>query len=65
MGATFLHRLIGAAMLDQGSYEEVDADSTATPQALVVVVASSLAAALGATGLNGGYAAWPSLRTPA
>jgi hypothetical protein len=57
MGATFLHRLIGAAMLDQATYEEVEADSTATPQALGVVVAASLAAALGASGLSGGYAA--------
>jgi hypothetical protein len=56
MGATFFRRLVGAAMLDAGTYEEVEADRTATPQALAVVVFSSLAAAIGAKGLNGGSA---------
>jgi hypothetical protein len=45
---TFLHRLIGAAVLDRNTYEEVEADSSATPQALTVVVLSSLAAGFGA-----------------
>jgi len=53
---TFLHRLIGAAMLDRATYEEVEADSSATPQALAVVVFSSVAAAVGAKGMNGGAA---------
>jgi len=56
MGATFLRRLVGAAMLDAGTYEEVEADPAATPQALAVVVLSSLAAAIGVRGLNGGVA---------
>lgn len=57
MEATFVRRLIGAAMLDAGTYEEVEADRTATPQALTVVVLSSLAAGIGARGMNGGAAA--------
>jgi len=56
MGATFFRRLIGAAVLDAGTYEEVEADRTATPQALAVVVFSSLAAGISARGLNGGSA---------
>jgi hypothetical protein len=56
MGTIFFRRLVGAAMLDAGTYEEVEADRTATPQALAVVVCASLAAAIGARGLNGGSA---------
>jgi hypothetical protein len=52
----FLRRLVGAALLDAGTYEEVEADRTATPQALAVVVLSSLAAGIGARGLTGGAA---------
>ena len=48
---TFLRRLIGAAMLDAATYEEVEADPTATFQSLMVVVLASLAAGIGATGL--------------
>ena len=40
-------------MLDVETYEEVEADRSATPQALVVVVCSSLAAAIGLGGVNG------------
>lgn len=50
---SFLQRLIGAAALDTAIYEEVEADPAATGQALLVVVASSLAAGLGARGLGG------------
>lgn len=56
MGATFFRRLIGAAMLDAETYEEVEADRSATAQALAVVVFSSLAAGIGAKGMNGGSA---------
>jgi hypothetical protein len=56
MGHTFVRRVIGAAMLNASTYEEVEADRTATPQALAVVVFSSLAAGIGAKGLNGGSA---------
>ena len=50
----FVMRLIGAAALDTAIYEEVEADRTATGQALVVVLLSSLAAGIGARGLGGG-----------
>ena len=44
---TFIERMIGAAKLDTRVYEEVEADRTATPQALAVVVLASAAAGLG------------------
>jgi len=50
---SFPYRLFGAAALDVGVYEEVEADRGATLQAAVVVVASSLAAGFGAYGLTG------------
>jgi Yip1 domain len=50
---TFMQRLIGAAALDSAIYEEVEADDTATGQALAVVIASSLAAGLGAHAWGG------------
>jgi hypothetical protein len=46
----FLRRLIGAAALDVGTYEEVEADQSATVQAMLVVLMSSLAAGIGAHG---------------
>jgi Yip1-like protein len=46
---TFLHRLIGAALLDADTYEEVEADHNANLQALAVVVLASLAAGFGAS----------------
>lgn len=45
----FGERLIGAAALDPGVYEEVEEDTTATPQAALVVVLAAGAAAIGAT----------------
>jgi hypothetical protein len=50
---TFLQRLIGAAALDAAIYEEVEADGSATVQAFVVVLGSSVAAGIGARGLGG------------
>jgi len=50
---TFLQRVIGAAALDSAIYEEVEADESATLQALAIVVASSLAAGIGIRGLAG------------
>jgi len=47
-------RLIGAMALDPVIYEEVEADSSATTQALIVVVLSSLGAGIGSRGLGGG-----------
>ena len=54
---TFLQRLIGAVSLDAAIYEEVEADRSATSQALVVVVMSSVAAGIGGRGLGGPSAA--------
>ena len=56
MTTTIVRRLIGAAMLDAATYEDVEADRSATPQALGVVVASSLAAGIGLKGSDGGAA---------
>jgi Yip1-like protein len=46
--ASLAERMIGAARLDAGTYEEVEADTTATRQAALVVVISSLCIAIGA-----------------
>jgi hypothetical protein len=54
---TFARRFIGAAMLDAPTYEEVEADRSATPQALAVVLISSLAAGIGLKGTDSGVAA--------
>jgi hypothetical protein len=51
---SFLQRLIGAAALDAAIYEDVEADTGATPQAFAVVLLSSLAGGLGIHGLSGG-----------
>lgn len=45
--ATFVERMVGAAKLDVRIYEEVEADQTATGQAMAVVALSSVAAGLG------------------
>jgi len=50
---SFPYRLFGAAALDVGVYEEVEADRGATVQAALVVIASSLAIGFGAYGLTG------------
>lgn len=49
---TFPERMIGAAKLNLRIYEEVEADNTATGQAMGVVVLSSLAAGLGSASLG-------------
>ncbi len=51
--ATLTHRLIGAAALDVGTYEEIEADRAATPHAVAIVLASSLATGIGTLGLGG------------
>jgi hypothetical protein len=56
MGNSIVHRLIGAAALDPVTYEEVEADRSATPQALAIVVLSSLAAGIGLRGVYGAEA---------
>jgi hypothetical protein len=50
---TLVYRAIGAAALDASTYETVEGDRPATRQALIVVIASSLAAGVGAGGLGG------------
>jgi len=47
-------RLIGALALDPVTYEEVEADRSATGQAMLVVVLSSVGAGVGAYGLGNG-----------
>jgi hypothetical protein len=53
----FLMRMLGAAALDTGVYEDVEADPNATGQAVGVIVLASLAAAFGANGWNADPAA--------
>ena len=50
--ATFSERMIGAAKLNVGVYEEVEADSQATGQAAGVVLLSSLSGGIGSLGLG-------------
>jgi hypothetical protein len=50
---SFPYRLFGAAAFDVEIYEEVEADRGATAQAAAVVLASSVAAGIGAYGLTG------------
>lgn len=45
--ASLMDRMIGAAMLNVNTYEEVEADVNATPQAMAVVAISSVAAGIG------------------
>ncbi len=48
----FISRMIRAAKLEADLYEEVEADTTALPQAMAVVVLSSLSAGIGAMSLK-------------
>jgi hypothetical protein len=50
----FFYRLMGAAMLDGGMYEGIEADRTVTWQAVAAVLLSSLAAGISAGGWYGG-----------
>jgi hypothetical protein len=58
--ASFVDRIVGAAKLNVATYEEVEADTTATSQAMVVVVLSAVSAGIaqltqsGVPGLIGG-----------
>lgn len=49
----FVRRVLGAAMLSANTYEEVEADRSATSQALFVVLLASISAAVGARGAFG------------
>ena len=50
----FKDRILGAAKLDAALYEEVEADKSAMPQAMAVVVISSVAAGIGSIGMGVG-----------
>ena len=50
----FVDRMIRAAKLDPQLYEEVEADHSATGQAMGVVILSSVAAGIGSSGRFGG-----------
>ena len=52
MNSVFVNRIIRACKLDISLYEEVEADQSATLQAALVVVLSSLAAGVGAISLG-------------
>jgi hypothetical protein len=47
------YRALGAAVLDRSVYEGIEHDPAATRQALLVVIGSSLAAGIGASGWSG------------
>lgn len=49
---TFINRMVLAAKLNVAVYEEVEADRTALPQAMGVVILSSVAAGIGSLGLQ-------------
>lgn len=51
--ASFVDRVVGAARLDVRTYEEVEADTSATPQAMGLVVLAALASGVGAIGTGG------------
>lgn len=51
--ASFTDRILGAARLDVATYEEVEADESATGQALLVVALSAASSGIGAIG--GGF----------
>ena len=51
--ATLIERAIGAARLDVATYEEVEHDPTALPQAMTVVVAAAIASGIGSAAQQG------------
>lgn len=53
MAGSMIERMQGAAMLDVATYEEVEADTTATGQAAGVVAIVAVAWAIGASGEGG------------
>ncbi len=53
MNRSLTERMLGAARLDVATYEEVEADTTATGQAAMVVAIVAVAQAIGAAGEGG------------
>jgi hypothetical protein len=47
--ASFTHRVFGVMRLDSATFEDIEADRGALPQAVAIVVATSVAAGLGLT----------------
>lgn len=56
--ATLQERIIGAAMLNPATYEEVEADQSATGQAALVVVAAAISSGLGSLWYGGSIVVW-------
>ncbi len=56
---TFIRRILGVLSLDAATFEEVEADRTATRQAMIVVILASIGAGLGNAGI--GTAAAPAV----
>ena len=54
MAQTMIDRMKGAAMLNVATYEEVEADTSATAQAGMVVLLAAIAQAIGGIGHGGG-----------
>lgn len=50
----FLSRVIGAALLEPGVYEDVEADASAIGQAIAIVLLSAVAAGVGSFGMAAG-----------
>jgi len=50
---SLVDRMMGAARLDQATYESVERDTTATSQAAIVVVIAAVASGIGALGDGG------------
>ena len=50
---TFATRVVGAALLNRATYEDVEADKSATVQAGLVVLLSSVAAGIGIVDSSG------------
>lgn len=52
----FVYRVMGSAVLDPATYEEIEGNKGATSQALLVVLLASFAAGIGLGGLEPGHA---------
>ena len=52
--ATLIERVLGAARLDPGTYEDVEADAGALGQAMTVVVVAAIAGGIGLAGVGEG-----------
>ena len=52
MVSKFARRVVGAAILDRRTYEDIEADNRSTGQAVVIVVLASVAGGIGLLGLG-------------